>query len=194
VVERGGLTITLDQADELADALNAHDLSLINALSIKVGKYMLSSVQIRLERGWWEGAGLTLDVAGSDRTRVEGLASQLGDALKPRGRVGLPWLYGTRLLVVLIAAIWTTMVAGVLLTRTLPNTEVGVRLAIVFGPVAVVGGLVVFAAWAGPTIEVLEAGQRSRYVRLRARVLALVAALVIGTAGSILAAVLYTGD
>lgn len=194
VVERDGLTIQMDQADELPDALKAQDLSRINTLSIDVGEYSLPRVQIWLNRGR-EGDGLTLGVAGSDKTRVNGLASGLGAALKPRDPVGLPWLYGFRLFVVLGAAILTTMVGGALLASTLLDTQPsGVKVAISLGSAAVVGGVLLFAAWAGPTMEILETGQQSRYVQWRAWVRNSVGVLVIGIAASILGAVLFTGD
>jgi len=194
VVERDGLTIQMDQADELPDALKAQDLSRINTLSIDVGKYSLPRVQIALNRGR-EGDGLTLGVAGSDKTRVNGLASGLGAALKPRDPVGLPWLYGFRLFVVLGAAILTTMFGGALLASTLLDTQPsGVKVAISLGSAAVVGGVLLFAAWAGPTMEILETGQQSRYVQWRAWVRNSVGVLVIGIAASVLAAVLFTGD
>jgi len=192
VVERGGLTVTLDQHTELPNAVDVRDLPRVKILSIEVGRYGMARAEIRLE-GTWLGAGMRLSVRGGDRTRVEGLTRQLSDALTPRYSVGVPGLYGTRAVIAFNAAFVATLTVATLAVRAVLDIDnIAWRLVIIFGSGALVTATTVLAAWAGPSVEILEPGQRPRYLRWRGRLLALVGTLTIGIAASVIAAVLYS--
>jgi len=138
VVERGGLTVTLDQHTELPNAVDVRDLPRVKILSIEVGRYGMARAEIRLE-GTWLGAGMRLSVRGGDRTRVEGLTRQLSDALTPRYSVGVPGLYGTRAVIAFNAAFVATLTVATLAVRAVLDIDnIAWRLVIVFGSGALV--------------------------------------------------------
>jgi hypothetical protein len=192
VVERDGLTITLDQHAELSNALDVRDLSRIDSLTIEVGRYGPASADIRLAGGWL-GEGMRSSVRGTDSARVEGLATQLSDALTPRHPVGFPGLYGFRVMFALSAAFFFVLNVGILAIYAFDIDNRALRLAIVFGSAALVTAAVALTASAGPPIDILRPGQRSRYVRRRGRLLALAGTIVLGIATSIIATALYSG-
>jgi len=162
-------------------------------MSIEVGRHR-PKAEIRLDGGWL-GEGMRLSVVGEDKTRVEGLAKELADVLTPRHAVGVPGLYGGRVTFALGAAWLGAMtVAGVLVDLVLDIDNRVARLLLIFGSATLGGGAVWLAAWAGPTVEILEPGGRSRYLRWRGRLLTLGGTIVLGVVTSIIATVLYSGD
>jgi hypothetical protein len=193
VVERGGLTVNLDQPSELSEAVDPRDLSRIDTLTIEVGSYGAVRVEIRLDAGFI-GEGARLRVRGDDRTRVEGLARHLADVLTPRHAVGIPGIHGIRAMFAVFGGFILTLLGVNAVLRYGLGIDRPQRLWITYGSSFLVGAAVLLAVWAGPPIEVLQAGQRSRYVRWRARLAALALTVIVGIATSIIATAIYSGD
>jgi hypothetical protein len=196
VTQRDGFTINPDDPSELSDAVDQRDLSQIKSLTMALGRYGADArVEIRLDGGFI-GDGLKSSVRGRDKTRVEGLAQRLSEILTPRYSVGVPGLHGMRAVLGVFGAYTVTVAVMSLVTGSLVlGLDPGpARASITLGAAALAAIVVLLAVWAGPPVEILAPGQRPRFVRWRARLAALVLAIVIGIATSIIATAIYSGD
>jgi hypothetical protein len=196
VTQKDGFTTSPDDPSELSEAVDQRDLSRIKSLMMLLGSYGGNArVEIRLSGGF-SGEGLSLSVRGRDKTRVEGLAQRLSEILTPRHSVGVPGLHGVRGMLVVVGSYVVTLAVMSLITGSLilgldPGT---VRASIVLGAGGLAVALTALAMWAGPALEILAPGQRPRFVRWRARLLAILGAAVVGIATSIVATLIYNGN
>jgi hypothetical protein len=129
------------------------------------------SVSLRLQRA---DPSLSIEIDGTDRVRIEGLAARLHQVLD-HARSGPPIRRDDIVFLLLLIGLW---VAG----GAIAKLSVGPLLAL---PVA---GVVAIATviWLFPGLEVMAPGQSSRYQRFRALALA----VVVGVIASIVYAVI----
>lgn len=156
-----------DGADTLAilDSITPHELRDIEVLSIAVGEYRGPRVQITASKR----RGLLVEIQGDDRTRVEGLRSELEQRLRHGKQF---WAILDPLwLAMLVAVLW--LLGFIFLSTALDPDPPAVRTAnqsnahdaIVV--VAVVGAALSFivARRLMPDLELLREGQRPVVVR-----------------------------
>lgn len=143
-------------------------------------------VMLRLSRGF--GPGMGLDVFGPDRTNVEGLTMRLAEVVNrsTSGPTWLPsrfrWIY-----------VWPAASVGLALGSitnplvNLPRVKLLPIWQIIVVPLAaaIVAGTVWAAfAWALPSLELLDTGERSRLQRYRTLLWSGLGAVVAGLIGT----------
>jgi hypothetical protein len=176
-----------DSPDALQTEIDTRDLDLIRSLRIEVGAKRGLRATIHVERA---SAVLTVEVTGEDRTRVEGLTSQLEELLRkgmqrPAGTntptaIGLILAFG-----VFIACfnIWRAL-AGSESMREIdtPIDFVGVVLLL-----SATLGTVPAVLWLLPELQLLKPGDQPRLRRFRFAAVTFIG----GVVTSIIATVIY---
>jgi hypothetical protein len=188
IVEDGGFNRVLTAIDDLVE-IPADHLDRVGVIAIEVGGngYLAPSVSISVARR----DGLEIRVCGRNRTWTAGLRHELQDSLEPPERLRPPGFKSTEVIGgVALGAILPLWLAFDLLFKYTTDWAFGVRvgLALVIAPL--VCGSVVFLAFKLPNMELLADVQRPKYQRWKTRIAAVAVALVIGIAGSIIAAAL----
>jgi hypothetical protein len=164
-----GRVIEADNADALVTEIDTRDLTLIRNIRIQIGSRRSSRASIHIER---QPPAVTIEVVGEDRTRVEGLASQLAD-LFSKGRQ----LPGPNTLVVIgmagaaglvFVGVWALNALGLQYRTESGETQLApvgipIILIIVLGAI----GVFVVGNWLFPGLELLEAGANTRARRFR---------------------------
>jgi hypothetical protein len=175
-----------DSPDALQTEIDTRDLALIRSIRIDVGSKRGLRATIHVER---DSPSLTVEVVGEDRTRVEGLTSQLEELLRrgaqrPRS--------DETLLGVGIGVCFATLFIGIFVWRTFDPTERIVidtpieylyLILILFGSV----GSLLAVLWLMPGLQLLKPGEPTRLRRFRLTVMAFVGSLI----ASIVATVIY---
>jgi len=186
VVEDGGFNRALTAIADLSDIPDDH-LGRVGVIDLEIGGngYVPSSVKITVSRR----DGLETRVCGRHRTWTAGLRHELQDLLRPSERVRPPGLMNSEVIGgVAIGAIFPLWLGFGLLFRYATDSVLGIRLGLSLAIALLLGGSVAFLAIRLPTMELLAGGQRPTYQRWRSRILAAAVALVIGIAGSLVAA------
>lgn len=187
VIEDGGFNRSLTAIDDLIDIPDDH-LDRVGFIGLEIGGngYSSPSVSITVSRR----DGLETRVCGRNRTWTAGLRHELQDSLKPLERLRPPGFTNTDFVTGVatgsIAPLWLGF--GLLFkyaTDSVAALRVGLSLVIALS----LGGSVALLASKLPTMELLASGQRSIYQRWRSRIIAAAVALVLGVAGSLIAAV-----
>jgi hypothetical protein len=172
--------------DALETEIDSRDLTLIRSIRIEVGAKRGMRATIHVER---QSPALTVEVSGEDRTRVEGLISQLDDLLgrgrQPLGEESVRALAGLALIAVIIGG------AGVVRALQGPRASLSTLTAIIAVPTILVLaiGAVFGVAWLFPGLELLEPGARTRTRRFRVAIIA----FAISVLASLAAAWIYQG-
>jgi hypothetical protein len=177
-----------DSPDALQTEIDTRDLDLIRSLRIEVGTKRGLRATIHVER---DSPALTIEVVGEDRTRVEGLISQLDELLRkgwqrPGGanvEGGLAFLLG-----------FGVAIADYLIWRALAGSEstAGIdtpaeSLAMVLLLSTTIG--TIFAVlWLLPGLQLLKPGEQTRLRRFRLAVITFAGSIVT----SLIASVVYT--
>jgi hypothetical protein len=169
--------------DALQTEIDRRDLTLIRSIRIEVGAKRGMRATIHFER---HSPVLTVEVSGEDRTRVEGLMSQLDDLLsKGRQPLGEQSIQG-----IAVIALFGMVIAG---ARTMvalqgPRAGAGVGGALGILVILVLGFSVLFGiAWLFPALELLEPGVPTRAKRFRVASIA----FALSVLSSLAAALIY---
>jgi hypothetical protein len=186
VVEDGGFNRALTAIADLSDIPDDH-LARIGVIGLEIGGngYMPPSVAITVSRR----DGLETRVCGRNRTWTAGLRHELQDLLEPSERLRPPGFMNTEVVAgIALGAIAPLWLGFGLLFKYATNSVVGLRVGLSFAIALLLGGSVAFLAMRLPAIELLASSQRPMYQRWRSRILAVAVALVLGVAGSLIAA------
>jgi hypothetical protein len=167
-----------DSPDALQAEIDTRDLDLIRSLRIEVGSRRGLRATIHLER---VSPALTVEVVGDDRTRVEGLTSQLEELLR-KGRQSPGGNDIEKGIAVLVC--FGVAIGGVYVWRALANT--GSRIEI-DTPAEYVSLLTLLATafgalgavfWLMPGLQLLRPGEQTRLRRFRGAVVAVAVSLI----------------
>jgi hypothetical protein len=177
-----------DSPDALQTEIDTRDLELIRSIRIAVGTRLGFRATIHVER---KAPALTVEVIGEDRTRVEGLISQLKDLL---GR-GRQWPTGASTdggiaLVLMFSIVIITGLTWDAVTKSEGKTEVDspIEYAVLIFVVLLAISVFLVVPWILPDLQLLKPGERTRLRRFR-----LAAIGFVGSVGaSLLASVIYT--
>jgi hypothetical protein len=178
-----------ESPDALQTEIDIRDLALIRSIRINVGAKRGLRATIHVER---DSPALTVEVVGENRTRVEGLTSQLEELLRrgnqrPGGKNAIGGLA--------ILFCFSIVFIGISIWRTIDQTsgsseitvdspaELAALLLIVFGAF----GSFYAVLWLLPDLELLRPGEPTRLRRFRLAVMAFVGSLIV----SIVATVIY---
>jgi hypothetical protein len=175
-----------DSPDALQTEIDIRDLALIRSIRINVGAKRGLRATIHVERN---PPVLTVEVVGEDRTRVEGLISQLEDVLR-RGRqrpgssnvIGGVGIFLCFSIVFISVSIWRAVESGSEIVIDAPAEYIVLPL-IVFGAL----GSFYAVPWLLPGLQLLKPGEQTRLRRFRLAVLATLGSLIV----SIVATVIY---
>jgi hypothetical protein len=180
-----GRVTDADTPDALQTEIDSRDLTLIRSIRIEVGSKRGMRATIHVER---QSPALTVEVSAENRTRVEGLISQLDELLR-RGR-RRPGEEGVKVLAVL--ALFGVTAAGARTLTALQGSRAGEGAAGVIGILAILllalGGCF-GTVWLLPGLELLEPGARTLARRFRGATIA----FVLGVLGSLAATWIYDG-
>jgi hypothetical protein len=186
VIEDDGFNRSMTAIDDLVHIPDDHP-GRVGVIDLEIGGngYVPSSVKIAVSRR----DGLETRVCGRNRTWTAGLRHELQDLLRPSERVRPPGLMNSEVIGgVAIGAIFPLWLGFGLLFRYVTDSVLGIRLGLSLAIALLLGGSVAFLAIRLPTMELLASGQRPKYQRWRSRILAAAVALVLGVAGSLIAA------
>jgi hypothetical protein len=171
-----------DTPQALETEIDTRDLSLIRSIRIEIGSKRGLRATIHLERQ--QPAG-TVEVSGDDRTRVEGLISQLGDLLgRGKQRLGV---IGTNVLIVgsivTVVLLWVSVTAP--LDRKGPTPPL-VAVALVALLILAVVGVGYGGSWLLPSLELLVPGAQARLRRFRLAVIAFASSVFASVAAALI--------
>jgi hypothetical protein len=164
-----GRVIEADTPDALVTEIDTRDLTLIRNIRIQIGSRRSPRASIHIER---QSPAVTVEVVGEDRTRVEGLTSQMADLFSkgwqrpgPNALVGIGMAAAAGLFFV---GVWTLNTLGLQHRtesgeRQLASAGILIVLLIVLGAI----GVFVVGNWLFPGLELLEAGSNTRARRFR---------------------------
>jgi len=178
-----GRVTEADTPDALETEIDSRDLTLIRTIRIQVGAKRGTRATIHVER---QPPAMTAEVSGEDRTRVEGLISQLDDLLR-KGRQ--PLRANTIQILLVLSAVALATGVG-LVTRAIERypTELSpTGSALVILSILVAIGIVLGGIWLFPGLELLEPGSPTRARRFRFAILAFVVSIL----SSLVAAMIY---
>jgi hypothetical protein len=175
-----------ESPDALETEIDTRDLALIQSIRILVGAKRGLRATIHLERN---SPALTVEVVGEDRTRVEGLTSQLEELLR-RGKqrpASNNSVGGLGLFLCLSIAIFGVIAWSALEPRDAEGIQTPAEAVALFLTLA--GALSSFfvVLWLLPALQLLKPGEQSRWRRFRVAVIAFVGSLIT----SVIASVLY---
>ena len=176
-----------ESPDALQTEIDTRDLDLIRSLRIEVGAKRGLRATIHVER---DSPALTVEVVGEDRTRVEGLTSQLDELLRkglqrPGGtntEGGLAFLLGFGVAIAGII-VWRAL-AG---SRSLSALDTPAEIAALVLLLVATIGTILGALWLTPGLELLKPGEQPRLRRFRLAVIAFAGSV----ATSLIAALIY---
>jgi hypothetical protein len=178
-----GRVTDADTPDALRTEIDTRDLTLIRTIRIEVGAKRGTRATIHVER---QPPAMTIEVTGDDRTRVEGLISQLDELLR-RGRQRLTVNNIGGLLV--LSALVVVFGGGMLIQVVEGNPASLSRTATAFLVVVILVAVAMVPAglWLFPGLELLGPGNQTRARRFRFGIVA----FVISIASSLGAALIY---
>jgi hypothetical protein len=182
-----GRVIEADTPDALVSEIDTRDLSLIRNIRIQIGSRRSPRASIHIER---QSPAVTVEVVGEDRTRVEGLASQLAELFtKGRQRPGPNALVGIGLAVaaaLVFVGVWIVNTLGLqddpgVVERRV--TPVGFLMLLL----TALGTFAVFLVgnWLFPGLELLEVGSNTRARRFRLAIVALLGGILSSLAATV---------
>lgn len=179
-----GRVTEAETPDALVTDIDTRDLTLVQSIRVVVGDRRQPKVTIHVER---QSPAVTVEVVGENRTRVEGLTSQL-EGVFNRGRQHLSpnALAGIALILVI------AMVAGgVIALRLLGMMDATGEASPVAGVallLLVPGGVGVFYGvnWLFPALELISVGSHTRARRFRLAIVAFVASVLASLAATII--------
>jgi hypothetical protein len=175
-----------ESPDALQTEIDIRDLALIRSIRINVGARRGFRARIHVER---ESPVLTVEVVGEDRTRVEGLISQLEDVLR-RGRQR-PGSNNALLGLALLFCVSIGFLSVFLWRAFHPTSPQGINTPVetAWLLVTLLGAIGPFVAmvWLLPPLQLLRPGEPTRLRRFRLAVMAFVGSLIV----SIVATVIY---
>jgi hypothetical protein len=173
-------TIESDDLEVLQSALTSADLPTLRSIRLDIGeldKGMRVSARVEPE------VGAALDVSGADRTTVEGVYSVLRPVLARGKQWRFPFSYSVLPLLIAFVVMGGLAISDVL-APDLPAGQIRptsrFALALLIPLFASAFLLPPAMAWLMPQVEFLAAGDRPRVTRLRGRIFAAVATVVLG--------------
>jgi hypothetical protein len=173
-----------DSPDALQTEIDTRDLDLIRSIRINVGARRGLRATIHIER---DSPALTVEVVGENRTRVEGLTSQLEEALgRGKQRPGSNTAVGGLGLLLCLSIV----VLGVFLWRVFYPTggQIGIDTPAEFAALVLIlfGALGSFGAalWLLPALQLLKPGEQTRLRRFRLAVTAFIGSLIVSIAAT----------
>jgi hypothetical protein len=175
-----------ESPDALQTEIDTRDLDLIRSILIDVGAKRGLRATIHVER---DSPALTMEIVGEDRTRVEGLASQLEELLR-RGKQRPSSNNAVGGLGLLLC--FTMVFLGVFIWRAFDTTssEVGIDTPAEFAALILIlfVALGSFAAvlWLLPALQLLRPGEQTRLRRFRVAAMAFVGSLVASIAATVI--------
>ena len=188
IIEDGGFTRALTAIDDLVE-IPADHLGQVGVIGIEIGGngYVAPSVSISVSRR----DGLETRICGRNRTWTAGLRHELQDSLEPPEHLRPPGFKNTEVISGGAAIAFMPLWLGIgLLSKGTTDWAYGLRIGLALAIALLISGSVVFLAFKLPNVELLASGQRPKYQRWRIRIVTVAVALVVGIAGSIIAAVL----
>jgi hypothetical protein len=177
-----GRVTDADTPDALDTEIDTRDLTLIRSIRVEVGGKRGLRAIIHIER---QQPALTVEVSGEDRTRVEGLVSQLDDLLH-RGKQR-PGVLGVNLVMVAsilaVVLLWVSRVALLERNTTMPAA---VAAALVAALILAVVGISYGGSWLLPSLELLVPGAQTRLRRFRLAVIAFASSVFASVAATLI--------
>lgn len=177
-----GRVTEADTPDALRTEIDTRDLTLIRTIRIEVGAKRGTRATIHVER---QPPAMTVEVTGDDRTRVEGLISQL-DELLHRGRQPLT---ANNIGGLLLLSMIVFVSGGTLALMTLEgNFENWSRIGNVLLGVMILVAVAIIPAgfWLFPSLELLAPGIHTRAKRFRFGIVAFVVSIVSGLGAALI--------
>jgi hypothetical protein len=177
-----GRVTEADTPDAFETEIDIRDLTLIRTIRVEVGAKRGTRVTIHVER---EPPAMTVEVSGEDRTRVEGIISQLDDLLR-RGAQRLTKRTIEGILVLSAFALPIGVAGAIQLIEGNPRTYSTTGSVVAVSAVLVAVGMAAGGIWLFPSLELLQPGTQTRVRRFRLAIVAFVASIVSSLAAGLI--------
>jgi hypothetical protein len=175
-----------ESPDALQTEIDIRDLALIRSIRINVGAKRGLRATIHIER---DPPALTVEVVGEDRTRVEGLVSQLEEVLqrgrqRPGSNNAIPGIA--------FLSCFSIVLLSVFLLRAFRTTssQIGIdtpaEYAWLFLTLFAAIGSIFAILWLLPPLQLLRPGEPTRLRRFRLAVMAFVGSLIVSIAATVI--------
>jgi hypothetical protein len=132
-------------------------------------------------------------VAGTDRTRVEGLTQRLAEVLAPRTKLGYAVTTSGWWVPALFIGGMLVFTAVLVVLRAAFGADEGLSVGVAAFAAVVATALAIVMTVVSPRVEFLPPAGQPRYQRWRGNVLAGFAAAILSIATSLVATVIYSG-
>jgi len=184
VLEENGFSRRLTSIEDLDD-LGIDQLQRIKGIDVDIGGSGYANPSAGLTTS--TELGLSVTLAGPDRTWTAGLRHELEEILAPAGKLR-PLPLGEEAYLIIVPLLFFAL--GIGLSEYLEahsDWSQGVRSAASYGIAALAALVVAAVGWRLPTLELLTPGGKPAYERWRSRILAALGAVILGIAASLIA-------